>query len=377
MSTHNPWCKATQSFTGALATAASDDRDDTLELFVEEALRAANSADAALYLPSVGGSWICELAAGKEALSLVGTFFDVAPPIMSLLEDGEPVGGGNTLYLPLHTGGILLGCLVVRRDPEADSFADEDKADAMMFVRQGALTLDLISSSQVRDFAVLLEERERISRDLHDLGIQDLFATGMLLQKLHSEVEDGLSRRRTCIALREAMDHLDEAVHQIRRIVYRLRDEDDEVGLVDALEREASKARTSLGFAPTLVFEVDGAVLAPGSQRLEEFREEAPERVASALSEDIVATVREALTNVARHARAHSAQVRVSVFGRGLTGEVEVVIVDDGKGVDPSRDRNSGLSNMLRRAEAHGGSFAMSSGPRGRGTSLVWRSPLG
>ncbi len=377
MSIHNPWCRATESFTRALASADPEDRDDTLELFVKEAFKAGRAADAALYLPSVGGSWICELAEGKAASTLVGTFFDVAPPIMTLLEDGQPVSAGNVLYLPLHTGGMLLGCLVVRRDAETEGFDDDDKLDGMMLVRQGALTLDLISSRQSHDLAVLLEERERISRDLHDLGIQDLFATGMLLQKLRSEVTDGLSRRRTDAGLKDAMDHLDEAVHQIRRIVYRLRDEDDEVGLVDALEREASKARTSLGFAPALVFEVDGAVLKPGSQRLDKFREESLSRVPLSLSEDIVAIVREALTNVARHARAHSAQVHVSVFGSGLTGEVEVVIVDDGKGVDPSRDRNSGLSNMLRRAEAHGGSFAMSAGPRGRGTSLVWRSPLG
>lgn len=375
MNASDSWCQAASSFTKALVEAPPEDREETLDFFVEKARTAGQARNAALYLPSVGGSWLCEIAEGEGATALVGTFFDVAAPVMTLLEDGQPVAAGTKLHLPLISGGALLGCIVISRE-EGLAFAPREQDSAMMLARLGALALDLIGSRQAHDFAVLLEERERISRDLHDLGIQDLFATGMLLQKLRSEVQGGLSPRRTAQGLVQAMEHLDESVHQIRRIVYRLRDEDDEVGLVDALGREASKARTSLGFAPTLIFEVDGTALSPGSTKLEEFQDEDPQRVSPELSADIVAVVREALTNVARHARAHSAQVRVSVFGFGATGEVELVIVDDGAGVDPSRDRNSGLANMLRRAEAHGGSFAMSSGPRGRGTSLVWRSPL-
>lgn len=375
MSFSNSWCHATATFTKALVDAPAEDREDILDLFVQQARTAGEAQSTALYLPSVGGSWICEIAQGEDANALIGTFFDVAAPVMALLEDDQPVAVGTKLHLPLLSGRTLLGCLVLSRE-NSPAFTPKEQNSAMMLARLGALALDLISSRQAHDLAVLLEERERISRDLHDLGIQDLFATGMLLQKLRSEVQGGLSPRRTAQGLMQAMEHLDESVHQIRRIVYRLRDEDDEVGLVDALGREASKARTSLGFAPTLTFEVDGTALSPGSKQLEKFQEEDPQRVSPELSADIVAVVREALTNVARHARAHSAQVRVSVFGFGATGEVELVIVDDGAGVDPSRDRNSGLSNMLRRAEAHGGSFAMSSGPRGRGTSLVWRSPL-
>ena len=148
------------------------------------------------------------------------------------------------------------------------------------------------------------------------------------------------------------------------------------MGLVEAIEVEASIARTHLGFAPAVTFSVEGQLVRPESPAMETLRREAAETVGAALTQDIVAVVREALTNVARHARARSAQVRLGLFGTGPTGEVELVIVDDGEGVDPSRSRSSGIANMQRRAEQHRGTFAVSSGPRGRGTSLVWRSPL-
>ena len=190
------------------------------------------------------------------------------------------------------------------------------------------------------------------------------------------KMDDEKTRKREIEGLQEAMERLDEAVHQIRNIVYRLRDEDASVGLVDAVEREATVARSNLGFAPTITFEVDEVQIRPGSQEMQQLRTRAPELVNESLSEDVVAVIRESLTNIARHAGAHSAQVKVSLFGAGPTGEIEVLIVDDGAGVDPSQSRSSGIANMQRRAANHGGSFAVGAGPRGRGTSLVWRSPL-
>ena len=148
------------------------------------------------------------------------------------------------------------------------------------------------------------------------------------------------------------------------------------MGLVDAVEREATIARSNLGFAPTITFEVNEVLVRPGSQKMEQLRTRGPELVDESLTEDVVAVIRESLSNIARHAGAHSAQVKVSLFGSGPTGEIEILVVDDGAGVDPSQSRSSGIANMQRRATNHGGSFAVSAGPRGRGTSLVWRSPL-
>ncbi len=377
MSPCEDWFQASRALVGRLTGPDEDIADEALEMLASQALKASAASLCCLYLPSVGEQWLAEVAAGTNAAAILGTPFTAPPRAWEALKSGFPFNEGARLYLPLATAEELHGCLLLDRGEGGKHFEETEVEHALVLAQQGALALELVGSRQAQDLALLLEERERISRDLHDMGIQDLFATGMMLQKLRGEIEDGLSPRRASLGLKEAMERLDEAVRQIRNIVYRLRDEDDAVGLVDALENEASLARTSLGFAPTLTFEVNDEVALPGSPLLEELRSEAASKVQGKLCRDVVAVVREALTNIARHAHAHSAQVRVSIHGSGVTGEIELVIVDDGSGVDPSHSRNSGLANMLRRATENGGSFAVSSGPRGRGTSLVWRSPLG
>ena len=374
------WFDAISLFTKPLVEDPDDHDGEALTLFAQQALAASNSKSAAVFMPTVGGVWLCEAAATLSdeggASALIGAAFDLGDAQRQLLTEGETLPLGPQLFVPLKIQGALQGCLVLERAEQDLPFTSSDRQLAMAYGRQGALALDLIGSRQAHDLAVLFEERERISRDLHDLGIQHLFATGMLLQKLKAEVDAGLSPRKTKNGLQEAMERLDEAVHQIRNIVYRLRDEDASVGLVDAVEREATVARSNLGFAPTITFEVDEVQIRPGSQEMQQLRTRAPELVNESLSEDVVAVIRESLTNIARHAGAHSAQVKVSLFGAGPTGEIEVLIVDDGAGVDPSQSRSSGIANMQRRAANHGGSFAVGAGPRGRGTSLVWRSPL-
>ena len=375
------WFDAICRFTKPLVEDPDDDDGEALTLFAHQALVASNSVSAAVFMPTVGGVWLCEAAAtssegGASASGLIGTAFDLGDAQRKLLTEGETLPMGTQLFVPLKIQGALQGCLVLERTRQNLPFTSSDRQLAMAYGRQGALALDLIGSRQAHDLAVLFEERDRISRDLHDLGIQHLFATGMLLQKLKAEVDAGLSPRRTRDGLQEAMERLDEAVHQIRNIVYRLRDEDASVGLVDAVEREATIARSNLGFAPTITFEVNEVLVRPGSQKMEQLRTRGPELVDESLTEDVVAVIRESLSNIARHAGAHSAQVKVSLFGSGPTGEIEILVVDDGAGVDPSQSRSSGIANMQRRATNHGGSFAVSAGTRGRGTSLVWRSPL-
>ncbi|WP_099332086.1 sensor histidine kinase [Actinomyces minihominis] len=376
------WFEAIRRFTKPLVEDPVDeDEGETLELFTETALEASGSHLAALYLPAVGGYWICEAASGvtsegQPGFTMIGTPFDLDPARRLLLSEGRALPHGLSLYIPLKIQGAVEGCLVLTRRPEDLPFSEEEQLRGSAFGMQGALALDLIGSRQAHDLAVLFEERERISRDLHDLGIQHLFATGMLLQRLKHDVGTGLSPRKTEAGLQEAMERLDEAVRQIRNIVYRLRDDDEAMGLVDAVEREASVARAHLGFAPTITFEDNGNLLRPGSEPMARFRVEVADRVSEAITEDIVAVIRESLTNIARHAGAHSAHVTISLYGSGPTGEIQVLVVDDGAGVDPSQTRSSGMANMNRRAVNHGGSFAFSSGPRGRGTSLVWRCPL-
>jgi GAF family protein len=99
-------------------------------------------------------------------------------------------------------------------------------------------------------------------------------------------------------------------------------------------------------------------------------------RVDPDLSDDVVAIVREGLSNIARHAHATAATVCVDVSGQGKTGRVRITINDDGRGIDPSRTRNSGLANMAERARRHHGSFDADSGDGGVGTQIRWIAPL-
>lgn len=380
LSVDGRWLSAINRFSRVLLSSQPDDDEgEILDLFVSEAHGATDAKWVALYLPGIGGAWVCEAAAGETesglpARSLVGSTFDPAQSTRTLLADGNCVVHGSLAYVPLLVSASLEGCVAVGYPSD---WSEAQKQGALVFASQGALALELLDSRQSHDLALLLEERERISRDLHDLGIQHLFATGMMLQSLKQKVVEGASPRQTENGLDAAMERLDEAVRQIRNIVYRLRDDEEAIGLVEAIEREASVARSHLGFAPTITFSVEGTVIRPGTDQMRWLREEVPHRINPELAKDIVAVVRESLTNIARHAHAHSAQVRLNIFGTGPTGEVEVVVVDDGSGVDPSHSRSSGMANMQRRAADHGGSFAVSAGPRVRGTSLVWRAPLG
>ncbi|HWJ86261.1 MAG TPA: ATP-binding protein, partial [Cellulomonas sp.] len=170
----------------------------------------------------------------------------------------------------------------------------------------------------------------------------------------------------------EALENVDSSVRQIRQIVYALRDPDAATGLVERLRREASLARTGLGFAPSLVLTLDGHDLSDDGVD----EDLLDERAGADLTDDVVAVVREGLANAARHAHASSVTVRVDLRGSGPLGVVRVEVQDDGVGLPAQRDRFSGTGNLAARARQHGGTFTLGATPTGVGTLLTWTSPL-
>ena len=269
------------------------------------------------------------------------------------------------------------------------------------------MAFELADAQHAEEMATLLDERARIGRDLHDLAIQQLFATGMQIsaarERLASSAQADLEA--VCSVLSTALEAVDDSVGQIRSIVRSLRDRDEEVGVIERLRREASLARNALGYAPSLLLSVDGRGLAQ-VDRDEEDRliSSVDAAVAPDIADDMVAVVREGLSNVARHAHASSVTVDVKIEGVQPGSEqccgpgddeghasgdaepfrgspvVEIVCRDDGVGVNPSVTRRSGTANMAERARRHGGSFVI--GPRARsdgerrGTCFTWRVPL-
>ena len=420
------WMVVSQELTTLLLSGAEE--DDALTLIAHRVRQVAHADTAALILPSIGERWICEIADGEHARELIGTFF---PPegralttlahqtglVVDSLEDAWGDGDlmvpqlaqfGPALYAPMIHRGRGVGVMLLLRSPGAAPFTAQDLEIAELVAGQATMAFELADAQHAEEMATLLDERARIGRDLHDLAIQQLFATGMQISaardRLCAEDADGsVDLVPVRGALESSLEAIDDSVRQIRSIVRSLRDRDEDVSVVERLRREASLARTSLGFAPSLILTVDGRGLAQaGREEEDELIEAIDAAVETDIADDMVAVVREGLSNVARHARASSVTVDVKIEGvlpggssLLLAGDgpasgnaepfhgvpvVEVVCRDDGVGVDPSVRRRSGTANMAERARRHAGTFVI--GPRARsdgdrrGTCFTWRVPL-
>jgi signal transduction histidine kinase len=219
------------------------------------------------------------------------------------------------------------------------------------FAAQAAVAMELADRRRDAEEVAVLKDRDRIARDLHDLAIQRLFATGMTLQSAGRFIEHEEAAGRVA----RAVDDLDETIKIIRSTVFGLRAREGGAGtgLRARVVRVVGEAAQVLGFAPSLRMEglLDTNV---------------PREVA----DHVVAVLSEALTNVARHAAAGRTDVALEMDGR----EIRVTVSDDGVGIPPD-GRRSGLRNMAERAEQLGGALELGNGPT-RGAVLVWRAPV-
>ncbi|WP_315098068.1 GAF domain-containing protein [uncultured Cellulomonas sp.] len=381
------WLRAGQEITTMLLEGL--DEEEALDHIAATALELAGADTAALALPGVGGELFIELAVGHASERILGARMPLGGRAWTVMTEGKglitpslsaartvavPVmrAFGPALYAPLRSSGQDMGVLILLRKIGATPFEDSDLATAESFAAQAALAYVLAGARHAQDLASLLEERERIARDLHDLAIQQLFATGMQLETVRRRAARGVDPTDLTAIVDEALDNVDASVRQIRQIVHELHDPDAASGLVERLRREASLARTGLGFAPSFVVTLDGVTVVEGG--VEE--DQLDERVSPALTSDVVAVVREGLANAARHAHAASVTVHVSVRGAGPLGIVLVEVQDDGVGLPSVRERSSGTGNLVSRARQHRGTFSLGVSPDGRGTLLTWEAPL-
>ncbi|MDU0968624.1 MAG: GAF domain-containing protein [Actinomycetaceae bacterium] len=384
------WIRVSQQLTTTLLEGA--DEEDALALITERIRSVAKADTALMILPSVGDTWACEFADGALTDGLIGMVFPPNGRAMTVLREGQGLivdsmqrattmrvkalaQFGPALYAPLLARGKPSGVLLLLRLPDREEFSRESLAMAESVASQAALALELASARHAEDLASLLDERTRIGEDLHDLAIQQLFATGMVLAQIKDRISSGesVSVSDQVAALDNALASVDDSVKQIRSIVHNLRDPDPTVILVERLRRETSLARNALGFAPSLVLSLDNQ---PVSSDADDGLADAFDaRIGPDRADDVVAVVREALSNAARHAHASSVQVTVAVEGEGATGHVWVHVADDGRGLDPRQMRRSGLENLASRARRHGGTFTMTPSKQG-GLAITWRVPL-
>jgi signal transduction histidine kinase len=267
-------------------------------------------------------------------------------PLASVLD------AGPVMILPLGGADNVRGVLSLVRERGRRAFTPSDLEMAAGFAGHASVALELADSRAAEQRVVLLEDRDRIARDLHDHVIQELFAIGLGLESVAAVLgpDDGIGQR-----VKQRVEDIDRTIRRIRTSIFALRGPLDATtgGLRQRVLEIASDLTPALGFPPHVSFA--GAV----------------DLVADAeLADDICAVVREALTNVAKHAGATQTSVDLVATG----AEMIVTVSDDGVGLSGG-NRSSGTANLRARAHQRGGSLDLSPGASG-GTILTWRAQL-
>jgi len=264
-------------------------------------------------------------------------------------------------------GRRISGVLWLHWSPDRmDRVHDSTVESAQAFADQVALIMEVALAQDDRARLAVYEDRDRIGRDLHDLVIQRLFAVGLTLENTARIAGPG----RIADRVDAAVDQLDQTIKDIRRTIFELANPDRADDLYDDVHAAVDDMLPSLGFRPTVTLSGPLNTAVPDQVRTH-----------------LLAVLREALSNVGRHARASTASVSVSVDGPASAmpdgpsepPAVVLVVEDDGQGLAPTTDpavpAGNGLPNMRARADVLGGTCVLGPGSDG-GTRLVWRVPV-
>jgi signal transduction histidine kinase len=319
----------------------------TLELRGVLALGEGAAPHRGVRLPREGTLSGAALAAGRL---ITTSDVDCDPRITHRPEHWK--GLGPAVAVPMSTSDGDRGVLVLARTTGRPPFTQAEIVPLPGFAGQAALALELADKRRAAEQVSLLEDRDRIARDLHDLAIQRLFATGMTLQSAHRYVEHPEATAR----IDRAVDDLDTTIKIIRSTIFGLRAHDTTAighGLRARASKTAEEAVPALGFTPSLLME--GLL---------------DTDVPHTMADEVMAVLSEALSNIARHAHASSAEIALVVRKERLT----LTITDDGVGIREGGHR-SGLRNLSERARNLGGELTLAAPPE-RGTRLCWGVPL-
>jgi signal transduction histidine kinase len=360
------WLAASAEITRqVIATGAG-----SLELIARRTREVADADLAAIVLrtPSTG-ELVVEVADGAGADALTGAAVLSSTSLVAqaladrnpLLTDdpastspaGEPTPfpDGPLMVVPLTVDGETDGALTLARRAGRRPFAASDLDMVVGFAGQITLALELARVHADRERLMLLEDRDRIARDLHDHVVQRLFAVALGLQGLASAE----TRPAAATRLATYVEDLDATIREIRTTIFQLRGrgESPAGGFRVIILAIVNEATPTLGFEPHL--RLDGPL---------------ESAVPVSVSEHMVAVLREGLSNVARHAQASHVEVLVAA----TDGTALIEITDNGIGIGIP-GRSSGLANLRGRAEDHGGTFTVTA-RTDAGTILRWAVPL-
>lgn len=263
------------------------------------------------------------------------------------LSNEPQLAGGATVAVPLIVGGISAGALCVTRSANGHRFSPEDLSTLAEFAAQAGLALALAQARTDRQRLDLIEERARIARDLHDNVIQRLFGTGLGLQALAARIP---AHAATIAA---QVGEIDAAIADFRTAIFTLQTSNPD-SVRHRLLDVANEFSPLLDSSPRIAFAGPVDLLVTGP-----------------LADDVVAVVRESLSNVAQHARATITEISVSVTASHVT----IVVDDDGIGISADPSRTSGTANLATRARARGGVCKIEPRSTG-GTRVRWHVPL-
>ena len=369
------WMQASAEVTTALLSGAEP--GEVLARITSQARDLSDADIAVLALPDEEGRRLTvTYADGEGAQAVRGVVLPVGQSLSGqVLVTGDPMTSadfadderastaaraamsqvGPAVLFPLGAPGSRRGVLTIGRRHGRTPFPTAEAAFAASFAAQAGVALELAASRAEAERLSVYQDRDRIARDLHDLVIQRLYATGMSLQGTmpmigRPEIADRVSR---------AVDDMDQTIREIRGTIFALQAR-DAAGPSDPradIVRLVEEMTVMLGFAPSLRLGAGLRTLNSGE-----------------LTEQALAVLREALSNMARHAGASRADVTVDVDQDGF---LSVIVTDDGTGIPPG-GRRSGLLNLADRAAKLGGELRLDqaepTAPR-PGTRLEWRVP--
>ncbi|HEX4817955.1 MAG TPA: GAF domain-containing protein [Nonomuraea sp.] len=361
------WLQASAEVTTGLLSGSAP--REVLSLMAVRA-REMSDADLACVLLPGGAGLMAEIAEGARsgdllelvfplADSAVGEVFAGGWPLTAADVRGAPFAGlplhelgfGAALLVPVGAAPSVRGVLVLAKRVGRRPFTEADLSVIQSFAGQAAIALELAEARRDAERLGLLEDRDRIAKDLHDVVIQRLFATAMSLMGAVRLVE----RPQAAERVQHAIDELDETIRQIRSTIFALQMPREEAAatLRGQVVELVEAARGHLGFMPGL-------------------RMEGPldSQVPSEVAGQLLAVLREALSNVVRHAKATKAEVSAEVGD----GRLALVVEDNGVGV-PASGRRSGLRNIEERATRLGGALELQT-PATGGTRLCWTVPV-
>ncbi len=355
----------------ALALLAGTDADDLLELIASHARDILDADTALIVLPEQDGRWMTvavAVGAGTDMLlgmrvpreesqsgyvMRTGEAISIDDPLVdpnAYQPMIEAMGGGPVLFVPLWFHGQTSGTLSVSGRKERGRFGDEGMRLAQSFAAQASVVLEYARAQHDARRVAVYEDEERIARDLHDTVIQQLFAIGMGLQAAASRSTNPFVTER----LQRAVDDLDTTIRDVRSTIFAL---DRSTRSMRGVRDEALKVLEDLrhGYEFDHRFTVDGPVQ-------------------STLSDDSAAhllnALREAVSNAARHGRAHTISVALTAAG----GMVTLRVADDGVGMPSPPPPRRGLRNLELRARALGGTLSLVPNEP-TGTVLTWSIP--